>query len=135
MTSYLLFLIFAVIRYSRQELFNLAEAQLEVEPPNWSSIREEFPVLERKKSMGSEILATAEEKKAALPYDWEHAFRYANLAVQPVHCVGSESNNNNNNNVVTVKKKNFLEVLNPNAPLRTWNEELGEWVEVKETRG
>ena len=27
------------------------------------------------------------------------------------------------------KRKNFLEVLRPHAPVRVWSEQLGEWVE------
>ena len=90
-----------------------------------------FPMLKRRP-----------DSVAQLPYDWAATF-----TAEAAAAVLTEDNCNNNNNGGFKTgppapggggggspKKNFLDVLRPNAPRRVWDDNVGEWVEA-ETRG
>ena len=90
-----------------------------------------FPMLKRRP-----------DSVAQLPYDWAATF-----TAEAAAAVLTEDNCNNNNNGGFKTgppapggggggspKKNFLDVLRPNAPRRVWDNNIGEWVEA-DTRG
>lgn len=124
-----------MLQYSREELFLLADLPSSQAPlPEWSAIIAEFPVLERK--VGS---------VHQLPYDGLKNNSLGQFAANTNNYDNhlAEDENFNNNKIRRKNspgsmglsggsgggKKNFLEVLRPDAPVREWSEELGEWIE------
>ena len=119
----------SLVTYGRDKLLELATARHSATPHG--SVLEAFaafPMLKRRP-----------DSVAQLPYDWAATFTDEAAAL----AVLNEDNFNNNNNSFKTgppaatggsPKKNFLDVLRPNAPRRVWDDNVGEWVEA-ETRG
>ena len=92
------------------------------------------------------ILKRRPDSNAKLPYDWSETFNDEANSAAVIACgvEGDDNNNYHNNNTphpkyphsapVSGLKKNFLDVLRPNAPRRVWDDNIGEWVEA-DTRG
>ncbi len=147
----------SAIRYSREKLLsaglsssslpNGAKAGGTDLPSGWlGNVLSAFPDIKR-----------STDEPHPLPIKWEEAFASSvvegyviGVSDQGLYSVPTtkhqglysirENNNNNNNgsppyNQEVKKKKNFLEVLRPSAPIREWDEKLGEWVEKEAGRG
>ena len=89
------------------------------------------------------ILKRRPDSTAKLPYDWSETFNEEATSAAVLACGGGEDTNNNTYHKVSPNsasssisglKKNFLDVLRPNAPRRVWDDNIGEWVEA-DTRG
>lgn len=132
--------------------------------PKWDDIVADNPGLARNNNSnhgdGGDGDNAAPNSPLDLPYDWHAAFGpHVNKGVIGLvngHIMlpgGGGSNNNHSkdsglgggfggfdaaktssNSLGTVGRKNFLEVLRPDAPARAWDDVLGEWV-VKEGGG
>eukprot|EP00095_Tigriopus_kingsejongensis_P004334 maker-scaffold1460_size40381-snap-gene-0.10 protein:Tk04334 transcript:maker-scaffold1460_size40381-snap-gene-0.10-mRNA-1 annotation:"PREDICTED: uncharacterized protein LOC409396 isoform X5" len=104
--------------YSRDELLRLADVPLsQIKPFNWNDIVSENPSMERK--VGS--------PPTTLPRDWTKTFSpdgSSPLVPPPPFPTNKKVPG-------LVPRKNFLEVLRPDAPIRVWDNDLGEWVEVQ----
>ena len=95
----------------------------------------DFPILKRRP-----------DSNAKLPYDWSETFNEEATSAAVLACGGGGAEDAINNNShhpkypnsasssVSGLKKNFLDVLRPNAPRRVWDDNIGEWVEA-DTRG
>lgn len=93
-----------------------------------SAILSDFPDLRRSPA-----------SRHPLPADWAAAFSgpaaasfVVGISDQGLYSVPSAKDPSGPTGPV-VRKRNFLEVLRPDAPVRVWDPELGEWVEKAET--
>lgn len=112
--------------YSRDTLLGMANDALCRSPPaSMAAILDELPGLGRLPS--SSCPAPNFSAKVG---DWDALFG-VNGSVTAIMIATNQMSGSEHNDVnkVQAKKKNFLEVLRPHAPVRTWNEELGEWIE------
>ena len=120
-----------LIAYDRDKLLELATS-----PPSLKAhvsvvlAYADFPMLKRRP-----------DSELKLPYNWSETFNDEATSGAVLAC-GEDTNNNNHNpkyphaatSAVSGLKKNFLDVLRPNAPRRVWDNNIGEWVEA-DTRG
>lgn len=123
----------SLIAYDRGKLLELASA-----PPSLKAhvsvvlAYADFPMLKRRP-----------DSEFKLPYNWSETFNDEATSGAVLAC-GEDANNNYNpkyphahaaaTSAVSGLKKNFLDVLRPNAPRRVWDNNIGEWVEA-DTRG
>lgn len=86
------------------------------------------------------ILKRRPDSTAKLPYVWSETFNEEASSAAVLACEDTNNNNyhkvspNSASSSVSGLKKNFLDVLRPNAPRRVWDDNIGEWVEA-DTRG
>lgn len=82
------------------------------------------------------ILKRRPDSMAKLPYDWSETFNVEVTSGAVLPCGDGEDRNNNYHKMSPTSaplsglKKNFLDVLRPNAPRRIWDDNIGEWVEA-----
>lgn len=108
--------------YSRSELLDIGDAGVCQQPvESWPQIAADFPSLLRK--VGSQPFKPQREFNFEM---FDNALRSSAMVADEDDAAGHASSSSPK----VVKKKNFLEVLRPDAPVRQWSEELGEWVEV-----
>jgi hypothetical protein len=123
--------------YSRDELLKLSDISSSRDPHSaLAAAYDDCPQIKRRADTTSGGGGGGNITK--LPFNWSEAFN-ENVAATAVFNYAEHNGisgaaalvNNMNNNTA---KKNFLDVLRPNAPRRVWDETLGEWVEA-DTRG
>ncbi len=83
-------------------------------------------------------LRRSPQSRHPIPLDWDEAFLVDDPVVigisdHGLYSVAAPSLHSSHGK--EIKKKNFLEVLRPEAPVMIWNQELGQWVEDETARG
>ena len=114
--------------YSRDEFLALADSALSrAVPEDLARVAEDIPGLGRNLGCPASVDKVCLGLLPPTNPDWHALFGVEGAVTSAVAAVCAA---NGGQAEEKRPKKNFLEVLRPNAPTRTWDDVLGEWVEA-----